>query len=272
MSKLSPIGVVFLTTALVPAMAAALPSTAARTPMAKFRALTVESPTLARHIRAGILSGPAFLKAQKKARQGDVKAEFDLGRSYFDTATLHKQNAQKNIALGVRWYRQAALHGYAPAQTRLAGAYLSGVGVSQNTTAALAWLRRAAAQKYASAEGELGNLYLAGLYVPVNTQKGLRLIRDAARQGDTASEMGLGFMYVTGGAHVPKNYTKATRWLLLAKASGKKMGITLPIVTDMLRVAEAHLSRTQISQVQQEVRKDQAAQSLYTKNTPGPLH
>ena len=240
--------------------------------MAKFRALAAESPTLARHIKAGILSGPAFLKTQKKARQGDVEAEFDLGRSYFDMATLHKRGAQKNSALGVRWYRQAALQGYAPAQARLGGAYLSGVGVPQNTTVALAWLRRSAAQKYASAEGELGNLYLAGLYVPVNRQKGLRLIRDAARRGDAASEMGLGFMYVTGGAYVQKNYTEAARWLLLAKASSKKMGIALPIVTGMLEVAEAHLSSAQISQVQQEVRKDQAAQSLYKTGTPGTLH
>lgn len=272
MSKLSAIGLVFLTTALVPAMAAAPPSTLTMTPMAKFRALAAESPTLARHIKAGILTGSAFLKAQKKARQGDMKAEFDLGRSYLDMAILHKRGSQKNSALGARWYRQAATQGYAPAQARLAGAYLSGVGVPQNTTMALAWLHRAAAQKYAPAEGELGNLYLVGQYVSANTHKGLRLIREAARRGDAASEMGLGFMYATGGAYVPKNYAKAARWLLMAKASSKKMGIALPIVTDMLGVAEAHLSPAQISQVQQEARKDQAAQSLYKTSTPGTRH
>lgn len=272
MSKLPAIGLVFLTTALVPAMATALPSTAAITPMEKLRAFAAENPALARHMKAGILSGSAFLKVQKKARQGDVKAEFDLGRSYFDMATLHKLGAQKNSALGVRWYRQAAIQGYAPAQARLAGAYLSGVGVSQNTTVALTWLRRAAAQKYAPAEGELGNLYLVGQYVPANTHKGLRLIRDAARRGDTASEMGLGLMYVAGGAYVPQNYAKAARWLLMAKASSKKIGIVLPVVTTMLGVAEAHLSPTQISQVQQEVQKDQAAQSLRKTSTPGTWH
>ncbi len=255
MSKIAGIRIAFLAISLSPVTAAALSSAIPVGSMGNLRATVAASPALTRHVEADILSGAALLKTEKRAQQGNIAAEFDLGRSYFDMATLHRQGARKNISLGLQWYRRAALQGYAPAQARLASAYLSGLGVPKNEARALKWLRRATAQKYAPAEGLLGGLYLSGLGVPMNPHRGVHWIRLAARQGNAASAMSLGFMYFTGDANVPKNYTKAARWLLSAKAISAKMGIDLPVVTSMLQVAESHLSPAQISQVRKEVQK-----------------
>ena len=51
----------------------------------------------------------------------------------------------------MRWYRQAAEQGYAPAQSNLGGMYAKGEGVPQDYVRAYAWFNLVAAQGHADA-------------------------------------------------------------------------------------------------------------------------
>ncbi|MHB8254151.1 MAG: tetratricopeptide repeat protein [Acidiferrobacter sp.] len=240
LSKTSSIVVLSLATILYATIAAA-------GLLAGLRAGVAANPQLVQHMEAQVLSGASLAQTETKARQGDARAEFDLGRSYINAAILHQKGAHKNVALAVTWYRRAARLGYAPAETHLASLYISGLGVPRSNLQGLKWLRLATAQKYARAEGLLGDLYLLGQGVPMNPKKGLYWTHLAAEQRDTSAEMSLGLAYFSG-RYVPKDYVKAARWFLLAKEDGAKMGIDSSPLTMMLAAAEAHLSPTQIAQ------------------------
>jgi len=260
MSKKTGLAFLFLAAVLSPVMAKSPPPMMAAGSVEQMRAMVAANPVLARHMEAQVLSGAALLKVEKKAQAGDAKAQFDLGSSYINMGILHKAESQKNMTRGLGWYRRAAVLGYAPAETGLAGAYLSGLGVSKSHAKAIKWLRLAVTQKYAPAEAQLGELYLVGRGMPKSRRKGFHWIRLAAGQGDTGSEMILGLMHLMGAEHVVKSYTKAVRWFLLAQADAKKLGVNLPMLASMLKIAEAHLSPAQMIEVRRQVQVQLKAQ------------
>jgi TPR repeat protein len=72
------------------------------------------------------------------ADQGDPKAEYFLGRSYY-------LSSPEGAVESVKWYKKAAEQGYAMAQYILGNAYRQGVGVLRDVVAAHMWLNVAAA-------------------------------------------------------------------------------------------------------------------------------
>ena len=63
------------------------------------------------------------------AKQGDAKAQFNLGLSYD-----RGEGVEKNYETAVEWYRKAAEQGYAKAQTNLGLSYDLGEGVERSFT------------------------------------------------------------------------------------------------------------------------------------------
>ena len=75
----------------------------------------------------------------KAAKQGDVKAQYDLAVCYYKGEGI----TQKNYTEAVYWYHKAAVQGYTAAQYNLASCYKNGYGVIKDGNTALYWYERA---------------------------------------------------------------------------------------------------------------------------------
>ncbi len=99
--------------------------------------------------------------SRKAAEPGDAKAQYKLGRSYYNG-----QGVPQDYAQAANWFRKGAERGYAPAQNGLGASYYLGRGVPQDDAQAAAWWRKAAEQGYADTQYKLGALYVNGRGVP----------------------------------------------------------------------------------------------------------
>ncbi|HEX7044448.1 MAG TPA: tetratricopeptide repeat protein [Burkholderiales bacterium] len=92
------------------------------------------------------------------AEQGDVQAQYYLGRMY-----EKGQGVRKNAAQARKWYTRAAEGGTAPAQYRVAVAHACGLGgLERDRAAAVAWLQRSAEGGYKRAQRVLAGAYAEG--------------------------------------------------------------------------------------------------------------
>lgn len=74
----------------------------------------------------------------KKAEQGDVEAQFNLGIAY-----EKGYGVEQSYEKAVYWYTKAAEQGNANAQNNLGVAYHNGNGVEQDKNKAIYWFRKA---------------------------------------------------------------------------------------------------------------------------------
>ncbi len=95
------------------------------------------------------------------AEQGNAKAQFNLGATYYDGEGVPKDDKE-----AVKWYRLAAEQGNAEAQFNLGVMYDNGRGVPKDDKEAVKWYRLAAEQGNANAMGNLGVMYSLGMGVP----------------------------------------------------------------------------------------------------------
>ena len=65
----------------------------------------------------------------------------------------------KNYAVAMAYFKQAAAQGYASGQNNLGVMYDKGQGVVQDYAEAVKWLKLAAAQGHALAQSDLGSMY-----------------------------------------------------------------------------------------------------------------
>ena len=84
----------------------------------------------------------------------------------------------------MRWFRIAAEHGHADAQTSLGLAHIRGEGVEQDFTAAAGWLLQAADAGVPTAQNNLALLYLRGDGVEKNRVEAHKWWTLAATFGD----------------------------------------------------------------------------------------
>jgi tetratricopeptide (TPR) repeat protein len=103
-----------------------------------------------------------------------LRLKYQLGRAY---------RQANNLPEAIGWYRQAAEHGYAPAQAALGYMYESGEGTPQSYRDAVFWYSKAADQGIAAAQYNLGVMHLKGKGVTTNLAEALFWIRKAAEQG-----------------------------------------------------------------------------------------
>ena len=102
---------------------------------------------------------------------------------------------QKNYAVAIAEFKEAAAKGNAEAQNSLGFMYANGQGVTQNYPEALQWYRRAAEQGDAMAQHNLGIMYDEGRGVTQNYPEALKWYRRAAEQGHAGAQNNLGVMY-----------------------------------------------------------------------------
>lgn len=76
------------------------------------------------------------------ANQGNAEAQFGMGLLFTDNEP----------ATAVKWFRLSAEQGYAPAQSRMGGAYRTGRGVPLDRAEAIRWYNAAAAQGHPGAK------------------------------------------------------------------------------------------------------------------------
>lgn len=101
--------------------------------------------------------GDDYEAIQKKAKQGDIEAQSDLGYMYFKGIGV-----PQDYSKALKWSRMAGERGHAVAQVILGIMYHSGEGVSQDYKTAAKWLRLAAEQGNSDAQAILGNMYATG--------------------------------------------------------------------------------------------------------------
>ncbi|HWO32761.1 MAG TPA: tetratricopeptide repeat protein, partial [Candidatus Acidoferrum sp.] len=93
----------------------------------------------------------------QRAQNGDVKAEYLLGRSYMTGAGF-----PQNYEEALKWYQKAASRGSAPAAFGLGYLYEQGKGVARDYQRAVIYYTAAAKQGHPTAENNLASMYEHG--------------------------------------------------------------------------------------------------------------
>jgi uncharacterized protein len=138
-----------------------------------------------------LFSGSGGAKALfQAAKNGDVLAQYNLGRAYF-----YGEGFRKDPEWSAFWFQLAAEQGDPWAQTNLAYLLDRGLGVKRNPEAALHWIRKAAVQGDPSAQHNLGVRYLYGQGVSPLRKTALFWLEKSANQGYVAAQSLLGKLY-----------------------------------------------------------------------------
>ena len=153
---------------------------------------------------------------EKKAQQGDVQAQYNLGVTY--------DRYDKDRSKTIEWFEKAAEKGHALAQFNLGYIYSQrqnheGHGAKQDLVKAMEWFRRAADQGYQEAQYNLAMAYAVGHGVAKNDSKARVWFQKAADQGHIISKYNLGVMY-SNGLGGKKDQTKALKWFGEAAREG----------------------------------------------------
>ena len=159
-------------------------------------------------------SSPNISEIEKKAKQGDAKAQFNLGVLY-----RNGKGVEQNHAEAAKWYLLAAKQGHAKARVNLGILYRKGEGVEQNHAEAVKWYLLAAEQGDAKAQFNLGVLYRNGEGVEQNHAEAVKWYLLAAKQGHAKARVNLGILYRKGEG-VEQNHAEAAKWYLLAAEQG----------------------------------------------------
>jgi len=136
---------------------------------------------------------------EDRAANGDAKAEYLLGKRYFDNAMCPEDYEQAAYLV-----RKAAVQGYARAQAGLGLLYENGLGVPKNYSEALKWFRLAADQGSAVAQNELGVMYAKGRGVPRDLTEAANWCRLAAGQGSEVAKKNLQLAKIANARTIPQ--------------------------------------------------------------------
>ena len=207
----------------------------------------------------------SYEKYIEKAKQGDAKAQFEVGYSYRKGDGVAKDNSQ-----AVYWYRKSADQGYADGQNKLGFMYDNGYGVTQDYSQAVYWYRKAADQGNMFAQNNLGFMYENGYGVTKDYSQAVYWYRKSAEQGCADAQYGLGSRYYLGEG-VPKDYAQAVYWYQKAAAQGHEMAKTwLPKAEAKLaeqNLASNNQPKTTVTSTPQSVQQTTAP----VKQTPTPV-
>ena len=151
------------------------------------------------------------------AEKGHIKAQFDLGKRYFDGITVAQDPKE-----AVKWFRMAAEQGDAQAQCYLGYCYEEGEGVAKNYKEAVKWYHLAAEQGAAQAQCNLGYCYEEGIGVDQDYKEAFYWYREAAEQGNARAQCNLGKLYYLGLGRIRDIHSARENWKLAAKQGYQK--------------------------------------------------
>jgi hypothetical protein len=121
--------------------------------------------------------------------------------------------------------RIRAYIGDSDAQIKLAMAYATGEGATEDDAQAFEWIHKAAEQGNSEAQFVLGLIYDMGKGVSEDDAQAAEWYRKAAEQGHAKAQVILGIAYYKGEG-VPKDLVQAHMWKNLAAASGNESART----------------------------------------------
>lgn len=157
----------------------------------------------------------AYLDYKKKAKKGDVTAQFYLGECYYN-GTGVEQNREKAL----KWYSKAADAGNPEAQYMLGECWEKGYGTLRNKETAIHWYTLSAKQGFLDAQTHLAYLYSNR----GDHQESFYWHCAAAEQGDIYSIKWVGYYYLFGRGGVKKNYCEAVRCFQKLMELGQELG------------------------------------------------
>lgn len=122
------------------------------------------------------------------AEAGDQEAQYELAMRLLQKSIASRDLATRNSSL--RWLREAAYQGFAPAQAELGDRYMNGRGVIQDFSQAAEWYLKAAEQGEASSMYSLGRMARSGRGVRESAVEAYVWLNVAAARGEErASEI-----------------------------------------------------------------------------------
>ncbi len=155
-----------------------------------------------------------FTEYQRKAAQGDMIAQYELGLCY-----EKGKGTMEDINNAVYWYKMSAKNGYAKAQCTLGFCYEKGKGVPKNIVSAFNWYEKSANQGNATGQYNLALLYEKGGEVKQDYKKAIDLYERAATQNHASSQYNLAILYYNGKA-VQQDFLKAVKLFEKAASQG----------------------------------------------------
>jgi TPR repeat protein len=161
----------------------------------------------------------ALSTLRQKAEQGDAWGQDLLVTLYYFGGAGVKQD----YAEAAKWFRLAAMQGFAEAQYFLGREYYGGQAVEQNHAEAAKWFQLAAQQGHADAQFNIGVMYSSGQGVKQDYFEAVKWYRQAAAQGHADAQFNLGIA-CTNGNGVEKSYALAKDWFRAACNNGNQRG------------------------------------------------
>lgn len=153
-------------------------------------------------------------RLREAAEEGDISAQFDLGRAY-----LFGEGVEKSPREAAHWIFEAAKTGMPEAQYHYAVLLQHGVGVDQDMEEAVMWFQRAANGGHARAQYNTGIAYLEGRSVPQSYERARSYLERAANQDLPEAQYNIGAMYEHGLGTEP-DLAQALKWYSLAAEAG----------------------------------------------------
>ena len=147
----------------------------------------------------------------------------------------------KNDSEAIRWYRKAAEQGSSLGQYNLGGAFYYGRGVQLDYTQAVNWYRKSADQGYMSAQHNLAGMFSEGKGVAKDDVEAVRWWRKAADQGDAESQFNLGIMYEYGRGGLANDNAQALSLFQKAADQGYALAKDAPA-----RMQQEHRNRQEL--------------------------
>ena len=135
---------------------------------------------------------------------------------YFEESRAYRR-MRENPTEGFQLLMKLAERGVANAQYEVASAFYTGTGVTRDIAEAAKWAQRAADQNNLHGLLMIGNLHRGSELGRPNLDLTVKAFERAAELGSTLAYRHLGQLYFTG-EHMPRDYTRAERWLRPAAA------------------------------------------------------
>lgn len=140
---------------------------------------------------------------QKRSDSKDLGGHYLLGLCCFKGIGV-----EKDLNKALKYYEEAVLQGYAPAQHSLAGRYFDGEVVKKDIDQAVQLYQSAADQGYSPTLNYLGSMYQNGTGVEKNLKKAVELYEEASFKGCVWAYTALAKCY-ENGTGVEKDHVKA---------------------------------------------------------------
>ena len=159
----------------------------------------------------------SFADVEARAKQGDAKAQLQLGDMY-----RRGIGVRSNFVQSSEWIRKAAEQGLPEAQAKLGECYEDGIGLSENKANAVAWYAKAANQGNGDAAYNLSGIYFNDkrYRTDKNIQKlALDWVEKAAEMGVLDAQVNVSDIYFCH-CGVKIDYKKAVKWNTIAAQRG----------------------------------------------------